>query len=70
MADEDLVIVRTYPTSVEAELALSALEAAGIQPAAVFHVESARLLPAASRVVDCCLLATGNRSVHTAREPG
>ena len=31
MADEDLVIVRTYPNSVEAELALSALEAAGIQ---------------------------------------
>jgi hypothetical protein len=30
MLDEDLVIVRTYPNSVEAELALSALEAAGI----------------------------------------
>jgi phenylacetic acid degradation operon negative regulatory protein len=42
----------------------------GTQATEFFHVESARLLPAASRFVDCCLLATGSRSAHTAQEPG
>jgi phenylacetic acid degradation operon negative regulatory protein len=37
----------------------------GTQATEFFHVESARLLPAASRFVDGCLLATGNRSAHT-----
>ena len=36
----------------------------GTQATEFFHVESARLLPAASRFVDCCLLATGSRSGH------
>lgn len=31
MADEELVVVRTYQNSLDAELALSALEAAGIE---------------------------------------
>ena len=37
----------------------------GIRATEFFHVESARLLPAASRFVDCCLLATGSRAGHT-----
>ena len=35
----------------------------GIQAAEFFHVESGRLLPAASRFVDCCLRAGDHRSV-------
>jgi phenylacetic acid degradation operon negative regulatory protein len=42
----------------------------GTQATEFFHVESARLLPAASRFVDCCLLAAGSRAGQTVREPG
>jgi phenylacetic acid degradation operon negative regulatory protein len=36
----------------------------GFQAAEFFHVESARLLPAASRFVDCCLRAGDSRTAH------
>jgi phenylacetic acid degradation operon negative regulatory protein len=43
----------------------------GTRATEFFHVESARLLPAASRFVDCCLLATGGgRAGQAVREPG
>jgi phenylacetic acid degradation operon negative regulatory protein len=41
----------------------------GTQATEFFQVESARLLPAASRFVDCCLLAADSRAVQTVREP-
>ena len=37
----------------------------GTEATEFFHVESARLLPAASRFVDCCLLAAGSRAAST-----
>ncbi|HEY2489901.1 MAG TPA: PaaX family transcriptional regulator C-terminal domain-containing protein [Streptosporangiaceae bacterium] len=41
----------------------------GTQATEFFQVESARLLPAASRFVDCCLLAADSRAGQTVREP-
>jgi phenylacetic acid degradation operon negative regulatory protein len=38
----------------------------GLAAAKFFHVESARLLPAASRFVDCCLRAGDSRPAHPA----